>query len=389
LNFAVAGYTLAPQEISFLNDILILQDEPGIVPVPVNDPVAYVKGNTMRVNVTFDVINPPPNPVSGVTIEGVIANLGAFKKTGVTIPSSGTLSITDVDLDAPLPSTGTKFYNPMTIEWRHMPDGNSCPSCTTDGSTQHKVYVTFATPIVSPVFLTSLHLAVSNDGATTQQEVFDKTWAHFTTGQVETWQQDLLTYYGADFNNTAICLPGDDGVDLMTSTNRAGQCTCFAELLLGALRVNGIGETGPVSAVRQRVVPSGAAGMLVFNWNYNGSGSNTAPFAWSMDFPTSLLGEMQPEPTGGVYAEVTNVAGIPGQNIPTPQEKVFGNHVFVKTTGIAGGPYFDPSYGVFYADEADFETKAIKGWAATHDPTDPLKRLRVRLKGTGSLIVFQ
>ena len=101
------------------------KDEPGVVPVPSiddpvwssskNDPVAYVKGNTMRVTVKFDVNNPPANPVSGVTVEGVIANLGAFRKTGVTIPSSGTVSITDVDLDAPFPSSGTKFYDPMTI----------------------------------------------------------------------------------------------------------------------------------------------------------------------------------------------------------------------------------------------------------------------------------
>jgi hypothetical protein len=269
-----------------------------------------------------------------------------------------------------------------------MADGGACPNCTSDGSTQHKVYVTYATPVSSPVFLTSLHLAVSNDGATSLQEVFDKTWAFFTSQDVQNWSGHTLFYYGDDFLDTAVC-NADDGGDLLTRANRAGQCTCFAELLLGALKVNGIGATGTVSAGLQRAEPVGALHMLVLKWVYNGAGSNPVPFKWNMDFPSTFVGEMQLPlpPTGGVYGEVTNDTGIPGQNMATPQEKVFSNHVFVYTTGITGGPYFDPSYGVAYTGETDFETQAIKGWT-TQDVSDPLNRLRVREQGSGSSIGF-
>ena len=389
-------FTLAVKEVSFTNDIAILKDQSESESAPPiddpvwsatkNDPVAYVSGNTMRVTVKFDVINPPANPVSGRTIEGVIENLGAFKKTGVTIPSSGTVSITNVDLDTALPSEVTQFYDPMTIVWRHMQDGGSCPSCTPDGSTQHKVYVTYATPISSPVVLTSLHLAVSQAGATTQQQVVDKTWDQFKSNAVQTWYMAPLLYYGDDSSNTAICDPGDDGIPLLIRQNRAGQCTCFTELLLSALRVNGIGTTGTVSAVRQKALPVGAQAMLVFNWNYDVTGSNPSPFEWSMNFP-STPPEMQPEPPGGDYGEVTNANGKPGQNMPTPKEKVFGVHFFVRTTGISGDRYFDPSYGVRYANQSDFENDAIKGWAI-QDGMDPPNRLRVRETGSGSSIGF-
>ena len=56
---------------------------------------------------------------------------------------------------------------------RHL---QSCPACTDDGSTANKVYVTLATP-ARKVFLTSLNLAVSDDGASTVTQAFDKTWA--------------------------------------------------------------------------------------------------------------------------------------------------------------------------------------------------------------------
>jgi hypothetical protein len=89
-------------------------------------------------------------------------------------------------------------------------------------------------------------------------------------------------------------------------------------------------------------------------------------------------GDMVPPPAGG-FGDLTNVSGSPGQGTPTPSEKVFLFHFIVKVDANlfgVGGAYFDPSYGVTYASEADFEAKAIAcdaagkcgGYAIPDDP---------------------
>jgi hypothetical protein len=281
-------------------------------------------------------------------------------------PASGTVSITNVDLDAALPETGTQFYDPMTIEWQHRADGGACPSaCSASGSTTHQLYLTFATPVESPVFLTSMQLGVATGGAATIQQAFATTWAQFSGRQAKNARGQELKYYGEDFDGSAICNAGDNGARLLAQTNRSGQCSCFAELRLGALGANGIGSSRAVSAVRQQVVPQGSSGadrMVVLSWTYDGAGSYAAPFSWGMDVPLGWP-SMPPELPSRKYGEVTNVDGIPGQNMPDgPKEKVFINHVFVKTTGITftGGPYFDPSYGAAYSGPSAFEDK-LKG----------------------------
>jgi hypothetical protein len=62
----------------------------------------------------------------------------------------------------------------------------------------------------------------------------------------------------------------------------------------------------------------------------------------------------------------------------TPAEKVFGNHVIVEIQKsflpqkYIDTPYFDPSYGVTYHNEADFEERAVYGYANPSDePEEP------------------
>jgi hypothetical protein len=81
--------------------------------------------------------------------------------------------------------------------------------------------------------------------------------------------------------------------------------------------------------------------------------------------PLASYGDLQ-NCTG---APLQNCIGAAGQNSATPSEKVFDFHFIVKagpdllTTPGIGGPYFDPSYGLSYADPGDFERKAIDGYA--------------------------
>ncbi len=63
----------------------------------------------------------------------------------------------------------------------------------------------------------------------------------------------------------------------------------------------------------------------------------------------------------GDFGDLRAITGIGGQNSPTPAEKVFPNHAIVHA-GTSAKPYFDPSYGVRYANEADMETVSVYGF---------------------------
>jgi hypothetical protein len=380
------------KEVSFSDNIDIYKDRVGSAPKimnPVwkdtnsadqNDPVAYVRASTMKATVKFAVNPVPTSPVTNVTIEGQIPGLGKFTKTGVTIPAAAEVTVSDITADTALPNT-TKFYNPMTINWRHVPDGKSCPSasCTDDGSSANKVYVTLATPI-RKVFLTSLNLAVSDDGASTQQQAFDKTWAKFAgPANVQTWDSRPLYYYKNGFLSSAVC--STDEEPLLTRGDSSGQCSAFAQLLLGSLGVNGI----TASFVDVEVIDGDQ--MVVKSWTFSSTPSFPAApaYKWKMVFnPAAILASdlMVPPQPGGVFGDLTNLSTLPGQNTAPPSEKVFARHFIVKYTGGTSGPYFDPSYGVTYTNAADFESKAIDGYGRSF-PTDPINQIRVRRPGGG------
>jgi hypothetical protein len=74
----------------------------------------------------------------------------------------------------------TQFFNPMTIEWNVKYKKGGIPKTKVIGTSKHKVYVTFDKPKYEDnIHLTTLHLATSNPGATSQAEVVEKTWELF------------------------------------------------------------------------------------------------------------------------------------------------------------------------------------------------------------------
>ena len=62
---------------------------------------------------------------------------------------------------------------------------------------------------------------------------------------------------------------------------------------------------------------------------------------------------MYPPPSDGAYGYFESSAGIPGQNVETPVEKAFDKHFIVKTSETPD--YYDPSYGLTYQNEEDFD----------------------------------
>ncbi len=371
---------LKPKEVSFTDDIDIYKDQVGAIPI-VSDPIwkdtntpaqneiaAYVRNTKMKVTVKFAVNPVPAAPVTGVTIEGEIPGLGKFRITGVTIPAAAEVTIPGIQADTALPNT-TKFYNPLTINWRHMRDGDSCPQCTADGSTANKVYATLDTP-TQPLTYTTLKLALSSDGAATQADAFTKTWANFAgPANITGWDARKLYYYRPGFGFGACAV---NPVGLLTSASGSGQCGSFAQLLMWTLGVNGI------SSDFVSINSKDGTKMIVKDWTFAGAGTFPAQPDFKWKLVLNVGDYMVPPMPGNVYGDLTSLNSLAGQNTAPPSEKVFDSHFIVKVaTAISGGdPYFDPSYGVTYASDANFEAKALNGYASDFSDGPGIYRAR-------------
>lgn len=194
------------------------------------------------------------------------------------------------------------------------------------------------------------------------------------------WQGSPFYYYM--FGNGFKCATSVD--DLLQSGNGDGQCGSFAQLLLYSLATNGISIQGraPTLVSQAGLTSVGAVDgtyMIINKWQIPQSGTSTNPYTTAppYPFPYNMLLNWPDYmyPALASYGDLTNEQGLPGQNscvpgaIPpcTPSEKVFGSHYIVKvqsalTSTSPPGPYFDPSYGVWYANPTDFESQAVAGY---------------------------
>jgi hypothetical protein len=417
IQFQVKVAAVLPQlsvtSVQFTNSYQLAADFPGgsipLTPIdstvwrsscsspPCMNPSAFVQGKMITANVTLALSFAPSAPLSNVRIEGAISGLGILSGSFPTVPA-GTTSITvPVTTSTPLPN-GTKIYNPMSISWQYaISDSSNSPcnqvGCLPAGSSSSTVYVTMATPSSSymsnvvtqpilPLPLTVLGLAVGAGGATTPAAAFQNTWNSFSQGggpaNLGNWQtpQQKFYYYAQGTTGFACAT---NPLQLLTSTNGDGQCGSFALLLMWALAANGISSSWvQVSSADQQTY------MLIKNWNAASQSNPSRPYLWNLALnpstivPLPVKGyDMQPPPNASsptVYGDLVSQTTLPGQNTMPPSEKLFLYHFIVKLANAAyapagqPGPYFDPSYGVWYAGNADFESKAVWGYVLQPNP---------------------
>jgi hypothetical protein len=308
----------------------------------------------------------------------------------------------------------TQFFNPMTIEWSVKYKKGGIPKTKVIGTSKHKVYVTFAKPFkdkpqsdyVNPenrLFLTLLHLATSNPGATTSKKAVEKSWALFKNpvgkNDITTWDGNRTLFYYPPGDSMAACL-GMDLVEFLTNSDDSGQCGLFAQLFRETLWVNNI----PAKLVEVTTLEEDT-NMLVQNWrNKTTQFANNATdgYYWRLvlNNPQAMmvLTDQQEASDGSdgskiyrdidgnyVYGDLKSLPGIPGQNTSTPSQKAFEVHYMVKILlgEFANAPYYDPSYGKTFSGERDFENKAIFGyWKRFDDDENFPHHYRVR-KPTG------
>jgi len=208
-----------------------------------------------------------------------------------------------------------------------------------------------------------VHLACSNDQAEDEQDAFDKTWSLFSgPGNVNGWNKETsswsrkLYYYKwpTAFDDNG---EGSGAMFLLQNDLGTGNCATWAWLLKDALGINNI-TTGYVFAT-----PVNGNVFLVKNWEYHSS-SLPDPGEWKFLYPGSDNDMMLPAlPPNNRYGDLENLLnGISGQNSTPPSQKVFDNHQFLSYNGPSGKKYYDPSYGVEYTGEQDFQKQAIAGY---------------------------
>lgn len=372
--------------VSFTGNISILQDMNGSAPLVANpvyvdnpavsSPVAYAAGNTMKADLTFTLNPVPAAPIPNVTITGTITRgpMGpaTFSLVNVTLPAAATASVTGTAANAPLQANLVQYLSsaaPMTIQWSYTVGGMN----TVIGTSSNPLYVTLANPLSAAVFQSDLKFATSSPGAVNAAQALANTWSLFSTGggapgpqNITTWDGRLLSYYPTGTGFTG-CATSERG--LLTSPTGAGQCGSFAYLLIGSLAANGIRSTFVTVVPKYTITvpPAGVTadeGFLVNNWMYAAAGtSGDADYPYTLTFNPAAGGiDMVPSQPGGIYGDLTSIAGIPGQNSPTPSEKGFARHFIVLPAAPLNGTYYDPSYGVTYAGPNDFEIKAVAGY---------------------------
>jgi hypothetical protein len=233
----------------------------------------------------------------------------------------------------------------LGLEWQ-IKSPNAQFNWKTSGYSTNKLYVTLKNP-TGPKLETLYELACKNKGATNDSTCITNTWTSFKNRDVKAWNapnsftRELSYYktYDGDGKITAEDMLRNSYLD-----RYQGQCGAWADLFKKTLAINGV-----ASNFVQVDPPTGYTGFGVKNIEFSG----TSPYS------TADLDITKP--------------GIPGQNMVTPQAKLFGLHYIIK----AGGTYYDPSYGVTTTGEADYSGKAVDAlfngsyWYKRSDLTQP------------------
>jgi hypothetical protein len=260
-----------------------------------------------------------------------------------------------------------------------------CPFPITIGSVQIKAYSAGRRPTSFKVYLTVLHLATDGTAVdlSNQNQLLAKVWNKFkaTPGsthgaQVKAWDGNpAFKYYptGTKFTGNA-----SDLEPMLSQLDGASKCGAFAPLMGQALALNGLDARLVLVRTKLATTPNQAYtdGMLVKNWTFGNNPSYPSlpvtpayPFAdkFKWDFKTSSgWWEMavSPDVNPGTYGDMESTAGAPGVNSDTPSQKAHVNHGIITV----GSRFYDSSYGLEYASEAEFETKALDGYFTVDIP---------------------
>ncbi len=363
-------------------------DTPSDRALPIGYPMNKDAVVSARFKANFTTI-PYPIPPGQLMIRG--ANLlSAAQPYYFTIPAT---AATLVGNDVVLPETtianpfpGTMNYGSIVIQWEFSNNGGT--SWSSAGVSENQLYVPLDKPVLSVVYHTPIHLGVAAAamaGAADETAAIAKIWDNFKKPEsglpqvknthIKAAYSGRALHYYKDWDVTS----GDPKV-LGAPTAKLlkdldGTCVSWSFLFADALFDAGINAKKQIvyfeAKTRYRTpgttVPY-PENLLIKNWVFAGNGTNgnntylyqntpKDPQNPASMFSKSVVGTWYYEWGALPAAEVTDQAGLPGQNTTNPRS-TFQDHVVVKVNG----SYYDPSYGLKWANVQAWEDGAVDGF---------------------------
>ncbi|MBX9787761.1 MAG: hypothetical protein K2Y37_02505 [Pirellulales bacterium] len=339
-------------------------------------PIAYVRGDTPILTAVIwaeynEFVQPFRIKGAGdwnITLDPTLATkTGSTEGNGSVLLEATLISMED------LPIT-VNYKEALTVNFDVKADDD--PSgWHSAGSSVNQAYLIYSSPNVAHVYHTVIHVGSTNAiGKFLRDDVVDGAWKGFSTNDAPANTQTVygvaLTYWktaAQDCQTTAQLLAYHDG-----------RCGAWADFFKSVLDVQGI-DSARVSVVPDVLALSALQigtqqdpidGFLIKKWDPKPSAPASGPFQivshWSVakgvwSYFTDDYDDFQ------FYEPLTtlkDVAGIPGQNEANPNS-IFSNHALVaygRVDPLGEITFYDPSYGVIRADEAEFDNQAVFGF---------------------------
>jgi len=353
---AAAIETITVQSVTYHDGITIKKDDgSGNYPTPHysaanSSPTAYPCTSFPKATLVLSFT--PPDSSGYFSINGTASDNVTFptRTQQFKDPNSATYTVQDY-YSSDLPANVHKI---TSVVWKYNLNGTQQPN-TEAGTSTNPIYVTLRNPTTTELFHTVLEHACSPGGATTDAQVISNSWSKFSSRTTKNHAGENLHYYKP---NIAFAANQNFTVgDLLKNKN--GRCGAWADFFMAVLRANGV--TCTLTDVSVKGNPySNDLGFAIQNINESNTGTSGDPLYkwWTKSTNAGAVNYFELVGFGLSGDLAYNVVGISGQNASTPAEKFFGNHKVV-LAGTAAEPYYDPSYGVTYADAPDMEWKSV------------------------------
>jgi hypothetical protein len=300
-----------------------------------NFPVSYAIGAKFRVTARF--------LVTRLVMHGPACKLMV---RGTDLPERDALLIGKIiiypESESLVPAGTSVAAQLRSINWELSTDGGT--SWKSLGTTEHRLYITLATPTQSPLYESCIDIAchgASGTPAGDTKGATDKVWSVFASLSVN--RKAVDGYNRADGMQMGYWLtdtPPQDLPGILGSPNGDGSCRSWALLLRGALACHGIASS-MIEVTPNAAAHPGADGFLVRNWQFPAHEDYPAsewPYKWSA---------------------VIDKFGVAAQKNADPTS-AFGNHFITYCTS-GSSRYYDPSYGTAFATTREHEEASIDG----------------------------
>lgn len=234
-------------------------------------------------------------------------------------------------------------------------------------------FITLSKPLTQrPLYLTPLSLGTAWANYKSEEvETVEHMWGGVEIRNVRRAEQlwNVPLYYYANWNVTNMRLKlllRDESVGVAPNQGGDGQCGSWAEFWGQVLASQGITSTLILVTPNKPL-----ENMLISNWNFGGQNVSYPDGGYTYGWRnTTNLGSFynDHEYTFNVAYVVTDQDGVAGQNTDNPLS-AFGLHYIVYyvyedpvNPFLDFQQYYDPSYGLTYESELDFETRAVAGY---------------------------